>query len=94
MPDFQAPMHLFTDAAMSQYLAYHISQYRPKLGKYVPLAYGSHKFNQSEKSMSQPEAELYAIIYGLMNESLLLAFSKIIIHTDCKSLTSQRFVQN
>ena len=87
MPDFQAPMHLFTDAAMSQYLAYHISQYRPKLGKYVPLAYGSHKFNQSEKSMSQPEAELYAIIYGLMNESLLLAFSKIIMHTDCKSLT-------
>ena len=33
------------------------------------------------------EAELYAIIYSSMNESLLLAFSKIIIHTDCKSLT-------
>ena len=87
MPDFSSEMHLFTDAAMGQYLGYHISQFRPKLGTYVPLAYGSHKFNKHEKSMSQPECELYAIVYGLMQESLLLSFSRIIIHTDCKSLT-------
>ena len=37
--------------------------------------------------MSQPEAELFSIVFALMNESLLLGFSKIIVHTDCKSLT-------
>ena len=87
MPDFQDEMHVFTDAAMSRYLGYVITQYRPNLGKYVPLTFGSHKFNKHEQSMSQPECELYAIIYALMNESLLLAFSKVVIHTDCRSLT-------
>ena len=29
MPDFNQPMHLFTDAAMGQYLGYHISQFKP-----------------------------------------------------------------
>ena len=37
--------------------------------------------------MSQPEAELYAIVFAVIQESLLLGFSKIIVHTDCKSLT-------
>ena len=30
---------------------------------------------------------MFAIIYALTQESLLLSFSKIILHTDCKSLT-------
>ena len=87
MPDFNKPMHLFTDAAMSQYLGYHISQYNENLKKFVPVAWGSHKFNKNEQSMSQPEAELFAIVYAVINESLLLGFSKIICHTDCRSLT-------
>ena len=87
MADFNQPMHLFTDAAMGQYLGYHISQYRSDLKKYVPVAWGSHKFNKNEQSMSQPEAELYAIIHAITQESLLLGFSKVIVHTDCKSLT-------
>ena len=37
--------------------------------------------------MSQAEAEMYAIIYSITQESLLLSFSKIIIHTDCKGIT-------
>ena len=87
MPDFNNAMHLFTDAAQGQYLGYHISQFKPSLKKFVPIAYGSHKFSASERIMSQAEAELFAIIYALIQESLLLGFSKVIIHTDCKSLT-------
>ena len=87
MADFNKPMHLFTDAAMSQFLGYHISQYNEKLGKYTPIAWGSHKFNKNEQAMSQPEAELFAIVFAITQESLLLGFSKIIVHTDCKSLT-------
>ena len=87
MPDFNQKMHLFTDAAMGQYLGYHISQYKPSLKKFVPIAWGSHKFSASEKSMSQPEAELFAIVHALIQESLLLGFSRVVVHTDCKSLT-------
>ena len=87
MPDFNKPMHLFTDAAQGQYLGYHISQWNELKNKFVPIAWGSHKFNKHEQSMSQPEAELYAIIYAVIQESLLLGFSKIIAHTDCRSLT-------
>ena len=87
LPDFNKEFHLFTDAAISQHLSYHISQYRQDMNKYVPLCYGSHKFNKHEKNMSQPESELFAIVFALSNESLLLGFSKIIVHTDCKSLT-------
>ena len=87
MPDFNKPMHLFTDAAQGQYLGYHISQWNESKNKFVPIAWGSHKFNKHEQSMSQPEAELYAIVYAVIQESLLLGFSKIIAHTDCKSLT-------
>ena len=87
MPDFNKPMHVFSDAAMGQFLGYHVSQWHEKFKKYVPICYGSHKFSPSERTMSQPEAELYAIIYALTQESLLLSFSKIICHTDCKSLT-------
>ena len=87
MPDFNKPMHLFTDAAQGQYLGYHISQWNESKNKFVPIAWGSHKFNQNEQSMSQPEAELYAIVFAVIQESLLLGFSKIIVHTDCKSLT-------
>ena len=87
MPDFNKPMHLFTDAAQGQYLGYHISQWNEIKNKFVPIAWGSHKFNKHEQSMSQPEAELYAIIYAVIQESLLLGFSKIIVHTDCRSLT-------
>lgn len=87
MADFNKPMHLFTDAAMGQFLGFHISQYNETLKKYVPVAWGSHKFNKNEQTMSQPEAELFAIVYAIMQESLLLGFSKVIVHTDCKSLT-------
>ena len=87
MPDFNQEMHLFTDAAMGQHLGYHISQFKPSLKKYVPVAWGSHKFSAAERSMSQAEAELFAIVYALIQESLLLGFSKVIVHTDCKSLT-------
>ena len=87
MADFNKPMHLFTDAAMGQFLGYHISQFNEKLGKYTPIAWGSHKFNKNEQAMSQPEAELFAIVFAITQESLLLGFSKIIVHTDCKSLT-------
>ena len=62
MPDFDQPMHLFIDAAQGQHLGYHISQYKPSLKMFVPIAWGSHKFSTSEKSMSQPEAELFAIV--------------------------------
>ena len=87
LPDFNQSFHLYTDAAMGQYLGYHISQYKPSLKKYVPVAWGSHKFNKNEQAMSQPECELFAIVYAVMQESLLLSFSKVIVHTDCKSLT-------
>ena len=87
LPDFNQSFHLYTDAAMGQYLGYHISQYKPSLKKYVPISWGSHKFNKNEQTMSQPEAELFAIVYAVMQESLLLCFSKVIVHTDCKSLT-------
>ena len=87
LPDFNQSFHLYTDAAMGQYLGYHISQYKPSLKKYVPVAWGSHKFNKNEQAMSQPEAELFAIVYAVMQESLLLGFSKVIVHTDYKSLT-------
>ena len=87
MPDFNQEMHLFTDAAMGQHLGYHISQFKPSLKKYVPVAWGSHKFSAAERSMSQAEAELFAIVYALIQESLLLGFSKVIVHTYCKSLT-------
>ena len=87
LADFDQPMHLFTDAAQGQFLGYHIAQYRSDMKKYVPIAWGSHKFNSHEKTMSQPEAELFAIVYAIMQESLLLGFSKIIVHTDCRSLT-------
>ena len=89
MSDFNRPMHLFTDAAQGQYAGFHISQFKPSAGSgtYVPVAWGSHKFNKNEQSMSQPEAELFAIIHALITESLLLGFSKVIVHTDCKSLT-------
>ena len=87
MADFNEPMHLFTDAAMGQFLGYHISQYKPSLNKFVPVSWGSHKFSKNEQSMSQPEAELFAIVHAVMQESLLLGFSKIIVHTDCRSLT-------
>ena len=87
LPDFNQSFHLYTDAAMGQYLGYHISQYKPSLKKYVPISWGSHKFNSNEQTMSQPESELFAIVYAVMQESLLLCFSKIIVHTDCKSLT-------
>ena len=87
LPDFNQSFHVYTDAAMGQYLGYHISQYKPSLRKFVPVCWGSHKFNKNEKAMSQPECELFAIVYAVMQESLLLAFSRIIVHTDCRSLT-------
>ena len=87
LPDFNQNFHVYTDAAMGQYLGYHISQYKPSLQKFVPIAWGSHKFSKAERSMSQPECELFAIVYAIMQESLLLAFSRIIVHTDCRSLT-------
>ena len=87
MPDFNQSMHLFTDAAQGQYSGYHISQYKQAIQKFVPIAWGSHKFSKNEQSMSQPEAELFAIIHAVTQESLLLGFSKVIVHTDCKSLT-------
>ena len=39
MPDFNNAMHLFTDAAQGKYLGYHISQFKPSLNKFVPIAY-------------------------------------------------------
>ena len=72
---------------MGQFMGYHIAQYKPDIKKYIPVAWGSHKFSAHEKSMSQPEAELFAIVYALTQESLLLGFSKVIVHTDCRSLT-------
>ena len=86
MADFNQEMHLFTDAAQAQYIGYHISQFKHSLRKYVPVAWGSHKLNKHEQSMSQPEAELFAIVHAITQESLLLGFSKVIIHTDCKGL--------
>ena len=36
LPDFNQSFHLYTDAAMGQYMGYHISQYKPSLDKFVP----------------------------------------------------------
>ena len=87
LPNFNQNFHLFTDAAQGQYIAWHISQWKEELQKFVPISWGSHKLSQQERSMSQAEAEMYAIIYSITQESLLLSFSKIIIHTDCKGIT-------
>ena len=87
MVDFNKEMHLFCDAAQGQYIGWHIDQYKESIKKYVPVAWGSHKLNKNEQSMSQAEAELFAIVHSITTESLLLGFSKVIVHTDCKSLT-------
>ena len=87
MPDFNAPFHVFTDAAQSQCVGYVVTQFREEMKKFVPICFGSHKLSTQELSMAQTECELFAIIHALQSESLLLAFSKVIIHTDCKSLT-------
>ena len=87
MVDFNKEMHLFCDAAQGQYIGWHIDQYKESIKKYVPVAWGSHKLNKNEQSMSQAEAELFAIVHSITQESLLLGFSKVIVHTDCKSLT-------
>ena len=87
MVDFNKEMHLFCDAAQGQYIGWHIDQYKDSIKKYVPVAWGSHKLNKNEQSMSQAEAELFAIVHSITQESLLLGFSKVIVHTDCKSLT-------
>ena len=87
LPDFNQKMHLFTDGAAGQFISWHISQWSNTLKKFVPISFGSHKLAQAERSYSQCEVEMFAIIYALTQESLLLSFSKIILHTDCKSLT-------
>ena len=87
LPNFNQNFHLFTDGAQGQYIAWHISQWRDEVKKFVPISWGSHKLSQQEKSMSQTETEMFAIVYAITQESLLLSFSKIIIHTDCRSLT-------
>ena len=87
LPNFNQNFHLFTDAAAGQYIAWHISQWKEELKKFVPISWGSHKLSQQERSMSQTESEMFAIVYAITQESLLLSFSKIIVHTDCRSLT-------
>ena len=87
MPDFSKPMHLFTDAAAGQFLSYCVQQKHEKFNKYLPIAWGSHKFSNHECSFSQPESEMYAIVYSLQQEAYLLGFSKTIVHSDCKALT-------
>ena len=72
---------------MTGYIAWHISQWKEELKKFVPISWGSHKLSQQERSMSQTESEMFAIVYAITQESLLLSFSKIIVHTDCRSLT-------
>ena len=87
MPDFNKPMHLFTDAAQGQFISYCVQQYHEKFKKFVPVTFNSHILTINECAYSQPEVELLACIYALKQESYLLGFSKTIWHTDCKSLT-------
>ena len=65
LPNFNQKMHLFTDGAAGQYIGWHVSQWKESLQKFVPISFGSHKLSQAEKSMSQCETELFAIIYAL-----------------------------
>ena len=48
MPDFSKPMHLFTDAAARQFLSYCVQQKHEKFNKYLPIAWGSHKFSNHD----------------------------------------------
>ena len=87
MVNFTKPLHLVTDAVTGGSIAYHIMQYHDKLKIYVPICWGSHKLSKCDKNLSQCETELLAIIYALLNQTYLLGFIKLIVHTDCRSLT-------
>ena len=87
MCNFSKPIHVFTDAAQGKSISYHICQLDSIRKRWLPLAWGSHKLSDAQKNFSQPEAELLAIVWAINSQAYFLAWSKIICHTDCRSLT-------
>ena len=92
MCDFSKPVHLFTDSAMGQGSGFHICQYDEHHKRWLPLAWGSHKYGPNERNWSQVEGELFSIIYAVTTQPFLLGWSKVIVHTDCNGICFlQRF---
>ena len=84
-PDRQ--VHATTDAAAGQFIAYSLWQEDNVLKQLVPIKHNSHKLSESEKNLSQWEAEGLALIFCLGKEEALLSFNNMVYHTDAKSLT-------
>ena len=81
------PVHVSTDAAAGQFVAYSLWQKDGTDERLIPIKHNSHKLSDTEKNLSQFEAEGLAIVFCLGKEEALLSFGNLILHTDCRGLT-------
>ena len=87
-PNYNKPFHIFTDASKQQIGAVITQQYGKE---YRPLSYFSKKMNPAQQKYTVMEQELLSIVETLRAHRTMLKGYEIIIHTDHKNLTFERF---
>ena len=79
-------IYFVCDAAMGSYIAYCLYQTNGA-GQKHPIKFNSHKMSESEKRLSQFEAEALALIFAISREPGIIGFGNAVLITDARSLT-------